>query len=71
MSRTDTAEHTIAEFLVAEDLIHFLGSFEKADGPTTLQVENVGEFYRVRMQFAKGVLDHVSKVPKEAKLSAL
>ena len=66
MSRTDTAEHTILEFLVAEDLMHFLSSFGKAgEGATTLEVESIGDFYRVRMQFAAGTVDFCRKIAKK------
>ena len=35
MSRHDTPEATIVEFLVAEDLMHFPGSWGKAGGDAT------------------------------------
>ena len=58
MSREDTAQHTIAEFLVGGDLMHFLSSWGKiAGGATTLEVESIGEFYRVRLRYALGALD--------------
>jgi hypothetical protein len=66
MSRQDTPEHTEAEFLVTDDLIHFLTSFGKIGGQTeTLDVKRVGEFYRVRMRFRAGVLQNLMKVPKQ------
>ena len=66
LSREDNASHTIAEFLVAEDLMHFLSSFGKVGGSnTTLEIVPVGEFYRVKMQFSLGVLDSLVKVKKK------
>ncbi|MAA86832.1 MAG: hypothetical protein CME39_04140 [Haliea sp.] len=58
MSRHDTSESTIVEFLVVEDLMHFLGSWGKAGGgATTLEIESVGEYYRVKLQYPSGALD--------------
>jgi len=68
MSREDTHEHTIAEYLVADDVMHFLSGFGKAaGGATTLEVEAIGEFYRVRMLFKPGVIDTFVKVKKNEK----
>lgn len=65
LSREDKESHSIAEFLVAEDLMHFLSSYGKlAGGSTTLEVVSVGEFYRVKMQFSPGALDSLIKVKK-------
>lgn len=72
MSREDTDQHTIAEFLVGGDLMHFLASWGKtAGGATTLEVENVGEFYRVRLQYALGALDGGYRIVKKAGDSSL
>jgi hypothetical protein len=66
LSRTDTAEHTILEFLVAEDLMHFLSSWGKqGGGATTIGVEQVGKFFRVRMEYAAGTVDYHRKVDKD------
>ena len=66
LNREDTAQYTIAEFIVADDLMHFLSSFGKVGGgSTTLGVEQVGEFYRVKMQFPLGALDSLKKVKKQ------
>ena len=66
MSRQDTPEHTEAEFLVTDDLIHFLTSFGKIGGQTqTLEVKRVGEFYTVRMRFPAGTLQRLVKVLKQ------
>ncbi|VAW76323.1 hypothetical protein MNBD_GAMMA12-31 [hydrothermal vent metagenome] len=55
----------MADFLVADDLMHFLSSFGKVgDGTTTLKVEPIGEFYRVKMQFKPRVIDTLVKVKK-------
>ena len=65
LSREDGGSHSVAEFLVADDLMHFLSSFGKVGGSnTTLEVEHVGEFYRVKMKFLPGVLDSLTKVKK-------
>lgn len=64
LSREDSSSHSIAEFLVADDLMHFLSSFNKGSNKT-IEVEHVGEFYRVKMQFPPGVLDTVTKVKKK------
>jgi hypothetical protein len=66
LSRTDTAEHTILEFLVTEDLMHFLSSWGKqGGGATTIGVEPVGKFFRVRMEYAAGTVDYYRKVEKD------
>jgi hypothetical protein len=66
LSRADTAEHTILEFLVAEDLMHFLSSWGKqGGGATTIGVEPVGKFFRVRMEYAAGTVDYYRKVEKD------
>lgn len=58
MSRHDTSESTIVEFLVVEDLMHFLGSWGSAGGgATTLEIESIGEFYRVKFQHPLGAFD--------------
>lgn len=44
--------------------MHFLSSFNKGSNKT-IEVEHVGEFYRVKMQFPPGVLDTVTKVKKK------
>jgi len=65
MSRIDSSSHTEAEFLVAEDVMHFLSAFGKAGGSNeTLDIQKVGDFYRVRMKFAQGTLDRLTKVTK-------
>jgi len=63
LGREDTDQYTNADFLVADDLMHFLKSFGKVGaGSTTLTVDKVGEFYRVKIQFPLGALDSLMKV---------
>ena len=58
MSRNDTSDSTIVEYLVAEDLMHSLSSWGKAGGgAATLEVESVGAFFRVKLQYPPGALD--------------
>ena len=65
MSREDTSDYSIVEYLVSDDLLHFLGAFGNLKGRAiTLRIESVGEFYRVRMQFKPGALDNVKIVKK-------
>lgn len=53
--RDDKPDGAEVLFLVAEDLIHFIGNFAKTDlGGRIISITAVGEYYEVLMKFNPG-----------------